>query len=108
MSTRKVEPVATFEWKLAQSLIVMFPSIQGGHELVLCAEAKDGSVIVMHTCKVCEMYGQKDCPYIKNALLLYMKYKQKRYERYKVVSERVVLRKEWEQIPVPSNQPTKS
>lgn len=105
MSTRKVEPIATFEWQIAQSLITMFPSILGGNELVLCAKAKDNSVIVQHTCTVCEMYGYKDCPYIKNALLLYMTYKQQRFERYRVVPERVVLKKEWEQVPIPSKQP---
>ncbi|WP_047980647.1 hypothetical protein [Ornithinibacillus contaminans] len=104
MSTRKIEPIATFEWKIAQSLIAMFPSIQGGSELVLCAKAKDGSVLVQHTCMVCEMYGHKNCPYVKNALFFYMLYKKQRFERYKIAPERVVLKKEWEQIPIPSKQ----
>lgn len=102
MSTRNIEPIATFEWKLAGSLISMFPSIHGGIELVLCAKLKSGSVIVQHTCTVCQLYGHEQCPYIKKSLYLYMVYKESRFERYKVYPERFVLKKQWNQIPIPS------
>jgi hypothetical protein len=97
----KVQPIATFEYKALGVLAVMFPSIYlGGHELVLCADDNE-KIIVQHKCIICDLDGHKNCAYVQTSLYLYMVYKKQRFEQYRIINKKVVLREEWDQIPIP-------
>lgn len=99
----KVQPIATFEWKEMGAFIALFPSVYTGTELVLCGENNqyDG-VIVQHKCVICDLYGHEICPYVKTTLYLYMIYRKQRFGRYRIDSEKVTLREDWVQIPIPT------
>lgn len=76
-------------------------SVKKGFEIALCGDNRKGQIVIQHTCIVCEMYSHKNCPYIKKTIRLYMIHRKQRFERYKVIPKKVVLREDWEQIPVP-------
>lgn len=97
----KVQPIATFEHKALGIFTVLFPSIYlGGNELVLCADDNE-KINVQHKCIICDLDGHKNCPYVQTALYLYMVYRKQRFEQYRIINKKVVLREEWEQIPIP-------
>jgi hypothetical protein len=99
----KVQPIATFEWKYLGAFIALYPSIYTGTELVLCGENENyNGVIVQHKCVVCDLLGHQNCPYVQSAVYLYMIYRKQRFEQYRLNSKKVLLREEWEQIPIPS------
>lgn len=105
IDSKDIQPITAFEAKGA-FLITLFPSIFQGFTSVLCGDQKgtDNCIHVMHDCTLCQAYGYRNCPYIKEGIKAYMIYKKKRYTSYKVTQQTIKtsIYAKLDQIPVPT------
>ncbi|MBA2176839.1 hypothetical protein H0266_18325 [Halobacillus locisalis] len=86
-------------------LVSLFPSITKGFTPVVCGEEKDtGKAKVIHSCLICKAYGHQNCPYVQEAIRMFMIHKKKKFRAYSIKQYNI----EWKnliklpQIPVPS------
>ncbi|MFD1362778.1 hypothetical protein [Lentibacillus salinarum] len=97
-----IQPITAFE-VAGSHLVMVYPSIFQGVTVVFCAKAKNADVVqVIHDCTLCQAYGHKRCPYIKEGIKHFMMYKEKRFSSYNILRRHVPVNPKWKQIPVPT------
>jgi hypothetical protein len=92
-------------WKVTEeSLVVSCPSSTGGNYLVGVFKSGE-NLIVAHTCPAVE--NNSSCWHVKAAVDAFYKWRWWDNSRYQVksVAHKIVLKAEWEQIPIPGTIP---
>ena len=81
--------------------VSVFPSLAGGIVTVLCGDDGGTDIKVVHDCMICSRDSDESCPFVKEAMRLYMIHKHKRFTSYTFFQRLVVIDPEWLQIAVP-------